>query len=149
MSEKHLKSNLRVGLYKTSGIGFVIPYPSGIEYYNVAGGLLCAQPSMEGFFLPFEGKQTTKLAQEILNYFLGPPWSGHCYSGLKESDADYLDSLFEKYEDTKSIRLNVDRSKLKDSMEAWIHVKFELGSHKDLICGIDVNGGILTCPNSD
>lgn len=156
------KEPIDICLAQMSGVSFIIPYPSGINYSNKAGGYACKYPSIEGFLVPFGlddldsmrvltslEKETPEEFTAVLHkYFTSYPWGGRCDSGLEIEDADNLDKIFQNYHDLKTIHLHVDRSKLTESMEAWIYVTFDLSDY-DLLKGITANSGILTFPNSD
>jgi len=87
------------------------------------------------------------------------------FDHLEEKDADYIDSLFINSSHGEQKYLRVDRSKLEESMEAWIHIIFEPGLLEpteyysemfsylfinDLyFSGFDSKKGIMTWNNSD
>ena len=58
---------------------------------------------------------------ELQAYFEGPPWHGSgAMSGLTEADSDFIDQLFANQPNLSFIK--VDRNRLRESHEAWVHV---------------------------
>jgi hypothetical protein len=81
--------------------------------------------------------------------FYGPKWEGHCYAGIDEETADFVDGLLAASPLTRGII--VDRTRLKESMEAWVHVTITSDSQNDdrAFRGFDGGSGVLTWDNSD
>lgn len=109
------------------GTALIISHPTGVFYVNQAGGTACMQPGMEGALVPFGNdvaleRNVLMGAQEALEaYFTGPKHAGSgATSGLDEEDADAIDAIFAKTMFRSSFK--VDRNRLNDSMEAWVHV---------------------------
>jgi hypothetical protein len=77
-------------------------------------------------------------------------WNGS-HPGLKEEDADFIDNLLQRVRLFPAIR--VDRSRLAESHEAWVHVTIageEPGPHPVFEgFGPYPRPEILTWPNSD
>ncbi|WP_437952075.1 DUF6210 family protein [Sorangium sp. So ce296] len=46
----------RIRLYD-AGLGAIIQHPSGVLYTDQTCGVCCAQPEMEGVFVPFDAKR--------------------------------------------------------------------------------------------
>ena len=145
-------------LYPLEQLALILSEPSGIFYYNQVGGCSCRQEEAEGV-LVFVEDSGKKLHKNLTDYSIEihRGW----LTELREKDADDLDSLFANSEKTNYLR--VDRSKLKESKEAWIHVVFEPGLPEDerkycegyplsggVYCaGFSSKCGILTWDNSD
>ena len=143
-----------VNLLPLKQLALILHEPTGIYYSNQAGGMMCYHPETEGV-LVFVGDRFDRLYDKLSHSYF------HLYDdtdGLKKEDADYLDSIFMR----KAKYLRVDRSKLEESMEAWIHVVFEPGFPKierdihsmfsglsPFCSGFDCKSGILTWDNSD
>lgn len=94
--------------------GLIIKAPTGIAYSQQAGGYGCYQPFEEGAFVPLTLDAAMTDALEAI--FIGK-YGGWCTSGIDEADADTLDGLLQAHH----FPLVVDRSRLKESKEAWIH----------------------------
>jgi hypothetical protein len=139
----------KVCLYPLKQLALIISEPSGVFYYNQVGGVSCQHPEEEGV-LVFVGDVFNGLYDEISMYRYNQ-WE------FQKKDADYLDQLFKR----KLKFVKVDRTRLKDSMEAWIHVVFEHGLPKPnrdslqslqnniYFSGFESRRGVLTWDNSD
>ena len=147
----------KVLLYEYLGLGLIIPFPSGVIYSNQAGGSTCLQPEMEGIFVPlrndhfFEGQLMVSPVEALMAYFDGEAWQGTgATGGLTEHDADMLDQFLRSY--SLSDVLRIDRSRLRESCEAWIHVEVTAEERKiPTFSGFGAypRTGVLTWPNTD
>lgn len=115
----------------------IIDWPSAEEFHNQAGGYSCAQPSMRGLLLALHQTPQNWVPQflnlAIWMFGLGkvpapnpqPPgvkqYAGRCTS-LTAADADALNPILRVIAPSCLRFLEVDRQRLGDSMEAWIHV---------------------------
>ena len=145
-----------INLYPLKQLALILHEPTGIYYTNQAGGMACSHPEAEGV-LVFVGDRFNRIYDRLSYYSFSLLDDDR--EGLKKEDADYLDSIFMR----KAKYLRVDRSKLEESMEAWIHVVLELGFPKieegdidpmfsglsPFCSGFDCKSGILTWDNSD
>jgi hypothetical protein len=135
-----------------AGFGLIVPHPSGVYYSNQTGGFSCSQPALEGIYLPLDADVKPEFKAELdQHFFFGPKYRGHCYNGIDEETASFLDKLFTTEPATNDLQIQVDRSKLQHSMEAWIHVLFKNNDeHLFTFPGNDqVLNGVVTWPNSD
>lgn len=147
-------NKILIELAGTSGASLIVPAQTGVIYSHQCGGLLCAQQSCEGFLVPLRAEALVQvgvrkhesLNDALLDYFAGPKWAGHCYSGIDAEDADYLDGLFLKYYETKHLKIN--RGMLKETKEAWLHVIISPEA-KLRFQGITAENAILISQNSD
>ena len=115
------KNMVEIELDEVEGICFVVGHNTGVTYTHQCGGYSCFQQTHEGFLVP--QKNSKELADALFDYFFnGPKYRGFCSQGIDDKDADFIDGLLNSGEQ-KWIR--VDRSKLKDSMEAWIYLSLE------------------------
>ena len=57
---------------------------------------------------------------QLETHFTGPKWKGHCYKGIDEETAAFVDTVLAASPLTS--QLMVDREQLAMSDEAWIHV---------------------------
>lgn len=104
-----------ISLLGLTQLGSIILHNSGVVYTNQTGGYSCMQPWEEGI-LSIIGEDNgmsenvlTKLAKYTLNT-----------TCINEEDADFIDDILRN--DYSTFFLTVDRSKLRNSMEAWIYV---------------------------
>lgn len=103
----------------------IIKAQTGKVYTSQAGGYACHQPGVEGERLYLEYNQLkekgAELEKNLGHYFTSGEWSGWCDGGIGETDAIWLDALFEKFE----LNWKVDRNNLNKCQEAWLHIIFE------------------------
>lgn len=109
------------------GTALIISHPTGIIYVNQAGGTACLQPGYEGALVPFgndvalEGNVLMGFQEALETHFTGPKHGGGgATSGLDDEDAEVIDAIFA--DTAYGSWFKVDRHRLKDSMEAWVHV---------------------------
>jgi hypothetical protein len=134
-------------LSEYSGIGLIIEYSSGVRYTNQTGGYACLHPEVEGVFVPLTHPQFSQ-QEELERFFTGPKWGGHCYASIDEETADFLDSVFSGNFRTQALKVN--RAKLAESHEAWIHVTVSPdGEASEMWSGFCNALGIVTWENSD
>jgi hypothetical protein len=86
---------------------------SKVIYSNQTGGHCCDHPEERGYFVPMLNPSrwsTDRRIKELkpLEHKLA----------LSENDADFLDGFFKK----NRLPLQVDRTRLEESAEAWVHV---------------------------
>ena len=107
-------------LYDSIGLGLIISRPSGVFYSNQVGGHACMQPAIEGVYVPLHDEVKNQ-EQQLHDYFTGPKWNGWgCYP-LDETDADFIDGVLSQSMATSFLK--VDRTRLDESVEAWVYVK--------------------------
>jgi len=129
--------------------GVIIPCRSGVIYTQQVGGIACLHPEVEGVFVPlcsFKGDRD-KLMEGLSKIFYDK-YECHCYKGITEEDADYLDKVFRK----AKYPFKVDREKLRESVEAWLYIVITrdvVTYDVPWITGIKGKKGILTWQNSD
>ena len=82
----------------------------GKIYEQQCGGYSCRQESAQGQLINMESAQT---ANRLYKFFMGAFWGGWCYDGIDEETAKYIEQVVPRF--------SVNRNKLKDSCEAWIH----------------------------
>ena len=148
----------KVLLYEHVGLGLIVASPSGVIYSNQAGGTACLQPELEGILIPLrndcllEGNQLLSPAIALEEYFTGEKWRGTgAIHGINDEDADFIDGLLQAHRLTHCLK--VDRTRLSESREAWIHVEVTSDEHTEipLFSGLGPypRPGVLTWPNSD
>jgi hypothetical protein len=129
-----------VCLYDLLGLGLVLKDDlSDITYFNQTAGHVCLQMFAKGTFV-FVLDDTKSLCNTIAAYMINK-------EGLSLEDADFLDNAFSRSYGAK--HLSVDRTKLRQSMEAWVHVTIDNSINNEVYTGFTVTEGILTWPNSD
>ncbi|KYG09597.1 hypothetical protein BE21_16980 [Sorangium cellulosum] len=137
----------RIRLYD-AGLGVILQHPSGVLYTNQTRGVCCAQPEMEGVFVPFDAEESWL---RLNAYFVGPKYEGTgAMQGLDDEDATFIESVVR--DARTGVPLIVDRSRLKESHEAWVHVLIEGEAEKiGVVSGFGPypRRGVLTWPNSD
>jgi hypothetical protein len=111
-----------------------------VVFTTQAGGLGCCHPEVEGVFVPlFEDHG--RVSMSLMQRFRGD------WHPISEEDATMIDRLL-KNNGLEFIR--VDRSRLSESFEAWVHVSVEEPTSEiRLISGFGSARGVLTWSNSD
>ena len=148
----------RIELWEHVGLGLILEWPSGVIITNQTGGTSCLAPEIEGVFIPLRNDCTEKERvlvspeNELYDYFTGHKWVGTgATNGIDSDDADFIDSTIGKTKLFPTIRVN--RDKLSESHEAWIHVTVAGDEPCDppLFSGFGPypRPGILTWQNSD
>jgi Family of unknown function (DUF6210) len=150
-----------VNLYDSIGTGLIVSWPTGISYSNQTGGYACFHPCHEGVFVPLgndmalDPPKLLGIEDELFAYFTGPPWNcTGAISGLTIADADVIDRIMTTHPFFQGIRVN--RSRLLDSQEAWVHVTIDATAMIYTAPGPYLEGfeprptsGVLTWCNSD
>src|SRR5262245_12279282 len=105
-------------LYHLEQLALIVKRPSGVLYTNQVGGVCCLKPAEEGVLVPLG--INCDILDKLAAYF-----SLH-QGRLDSSDADALDAILRTPEApfvvTPTFFLEVDRSRLGESVEAWLHV---------------------------
>ena len=144
---------MKVRVWDNAGTGLLIPCKSGIIYSNQTGGTSCLQMELEGAFVPFNNDVASEpynklisKEEDLFEYFFKGKWNGTgAVHGLDEDDAKFIDSLFTNLQ----LKLKVDRTKLKDSHEAWVWVILTENEDNYLIETEFPCKAVLTWSNSD
>ena len=140
-----------VRLWNSWGLGIIIPYPSGVLYNAQVGGTSCLQLHVEGVYVPLlDELKGNEQEDKLLQFFTGDKWWGACSNGIDEATADFIDVVLAESYNTRFLKVN--RGKLKESCEAWIHVtRFPESAPEPFhtILGFQTNEAILTWANSD
>jgi|HubBroStandDraft_6_1064221.scaffolds.fasta_scaffold54594_2 hypothetical protein len=136
----------KIRLYDLRAVMLVIDHPSGVIYANQAGGTSCLQPELEGVLVPLE-LEPSRLAALF----------GTASSEISPAIANAIDKLLASGPGTSSLR--VDRARLAESYEAWVHVT---GESPPVVRDVDATEtffgewygfgslhGVLTWPNRD
>ena len=140
-----------VELSGTIGAVLIIEQQTGISYTNQTGGTSCNQPCTEGVLIPLENdyiKRPRSLETDLSEYFRFASGTSGATSGISDADAGELDKILQNRKLLDWIAVN--RVKLKESHEAWLHVNVK--SDFPLLChGFDLypRRGIVTWENSD
>ncbi|MDC3957625.1 hypothetical protein KEG38_27450 [Polyangium jinanense] len=136
-----------IRLYE-AGLGVIIQHPSGVLYTNQTCGTCCDHPEVEGVFVPFDAEESWL---RLNAHFEGSKYRGTgAMHGIDEEDATFIESILR--DGRIGVPLVVDRSRLKDSHEAWVQVLIE-GEVEPFPTasgfGPYPRRGVLTWPNSD
>ncbi|WP_379139124.1 DUF6210 family protein [Paenibacillus sp. sgz500958] len=135
-----MNQNREINLYGLEQIALIIKSKSGVTYTNQAGGYACIQPSVEGI-LTIVDDDTKTMLKELSEYTINK-------TTFNIDDAEFIDKLLQSNSGGKF--LEIDRSKLEFSMEAWIHVIINYEKTENTILkGFNETQGILTWNNSD
>jgi len=134
-----------VFLYELNSLALIVPASTKIVYRNQTGGHACLQSELEGYLVPFAGEVREKCGR-LLSHFTGPKWGGWCSERIDEETADEIDSVLAEMPGRDQI--TVDRTKLHQSCEAWVHVRI-IGPLLALVEHAALSEAILTWPNSD
>jgi transcriptional antiterminator Rof (Rho-off) len=135
---------IRINLDCLNQLAIILEWSSGIVYETQTAGIACRDGRAEGVLIPIAGHT---LEEDILQYIY-KKYNEHCWD-LDVADADHIDFAFQKNYDTKYFTVN--RDKLKESREAWIHITIQYPSDYKwpLFKGVSANQAILTWKNSD
>jgi hypothetical protein len=134
---------LKVVLHDFPDLGLIVKAATNVIYTNQTGGFACWHPEVEGFLVPLR----THLGLRELDALRS--LCGDRDDGIDSETADQVESILASL-GFKGIR--VDKSKLAESWESWIHVILsgELG-HTVPLEGVRPERleAVLTWPNSD
>lgn len=137
----------RISLFDLEGFALIISHKTGVLYHNQVGGTSCAQAEYEGALAPVDFGPVGAKAMAELEF---RPGGGSIDHAL----ADELDKIFKSSPTTSFI--SVDRTRLDDSVESWVHVKlteifdnFSQETALRSLFGFSRDIGVLTWPNSD
>lgn len=115
MSEAH---KLWLSLYDLEGVALIIEAPTGVTYSNQVGGHACLQPTYEGALLPVNPDRDPDGPRSDLEIALGEVLINEGF--LDDTLADTVDAVLARFSPTAG--LLVDRTRLRESTEAWVHV---------------------------
>lgn len=105
--------DMRVDLSGFQGIGLIVKAKTGVMYTSQVAGHGCEHPEVEGFFVPLERNDQSRILDFLLDAYRGS------WLPLNEQQADALDRMLRR-QNYSSIR--VERALLHESREAWVHV---------------------------
>jgi hypothetical protein len=128
-------------LYGLEQIVLILLEPTGILYQNQVGGCACYQEYAEGILAPLDHGAGLL---DFLSVHMRDMTRG---CTMTDNEADLVDAQLKHCLSTKNLR--VDRSKLNESFEAWLHVIIDPYADDPYITGFSNTRGILTWPNSD
>ena len=104
--------------------GLIILDKRGVVYTSQVFGNSCDQVSARGFFVPLD-ETLREVIPEPLEEVLFKLLANAPY--LSELEADALDAILIRYVETDFLR--VDRTRLRDSGEAWVYVDVMSGGN--------------------
>lgn len=134
---------IKVVLHGFPDLGLIVKAATNVLYTNQTGGFTCLHPEVEGFLVPLRTRFGLREMDALESACSG------CDDGIDPETANELDSVLARM-DLKGIR--VDRAKLAESWESWIHVEVsgELSYRVPLEgARADLLEAVLTWPNSD
>jgi hypothetical protein len=115
-----------IRLLDAVGLGMIVEMPTGVMYSNQTGGASCLHPRVEGLYVPLandctESWELISPERRLAGFFEGPKHRGTgATRGFDEEDASFIEQTLA--EARLSHVLQLDRSRLRDSHEAWVHV---------------------------
>lgn len=147
-----------IRLHNATGAGLIICCQTGVMVSNQTGGTSCLQSEIEGMYVPIENEDLSKckgygsnsIDLQLGEIFCGPKYRGSgATRGLDEIDADHIDAVLENHQLKPT--LSVDRNRLRDSHEAWVHVVIQGDSNLETYTDFFPypRPGVLTWCNSD
>lgn len=140
-----MQSTTTILLYELGGPALIVPCQTGVRYQNQTGGYSCSQMELEGFLVPIAGGKI-ELVERLTAHFTGPKWGGWCSHGIDDETADEIDRLLAEF--ARRHEITVDRDKLAECCESWIHVRIQ-GLFLSVAENLGTTTAILTWPNSD
>lgn len=135
--------------FMPNAIMLIMKHESGVVYRNQTCGVSCLMQQIEGVLAPVE-----MLDQANVERIMNLPWVP--IRGISTELADALDHMLASISTTQF--LTVDRDRLDDSTEAWVHVVANTCEDRPWPRGDDYGGevfdfgrckAVLTWPNSD
>lgn len=145
----------RIVLHDLNDVALIVCIDSSVIYENQVGGSACFSAEVEGvlasLYIPLEKSRL----------LVSLPFDGEPF-GLSEKAADTIDKILSSEVATNFLR--IDRTKILQSMEAWVFVRIEspvgdfvasesvnraFGGPPTHLFGFGECGGVLTWPNSD
>ena len=133
-----------VRIWSQGGAFLIYPAKTNVFYHNQTGGVSCLQPIMEGILIPFQNEYPLANPEENLARQLEALIS-EMYD-IDSSSVDKLDAILASNYLTRCV--TVDRSRLKESCEAWVYVNVVESPECDFL-GFGAFSGVLTWHNSD
>ena len=148
MSDNDYDKARRIDLWQLHPVvGIIVAHPSGVVYTNQTGGYATYHPSLEGVFVPLPRQGELQAALDE-HFFDGPKWEGYCFSGIDDETADFIDRLLSTLPPMRGVTVN--RERLRESMEAWIHLTITRTTDDESAVGdFDGTAAVLTWENSD
>src|SRR5471030_2961595 len=107
-------------LYSIETPTLIIEHKSGVRYLNQVGGALCREAALEGVLCPIE------MTEEQANRISGLTF----VVGRRGIGAELADSIDEVLASNPDVHVRVDRTRLDECWEAWIHVTIMLSEHR-------------------
>ena len=132
-----------VFLYDYDGPALVLACPSGVRYRNQAAGHACWKFEIEGVLVPLPLPEARVALRAFEDHFDGG------WDTLEPADADALDRILA---DAQCGFITVDRTRLHESYEAWVHVTVSVldpDRRHELFDGLAADRAVLTWENSD
>jgi hypothetical protein len=103
----------QIDLMYFEGVGLLFKCSTGVRFTSQVGGLGCLHPVDEGVFCPLPVDRNDELTQKLRRVF------GGSWHPATESQANQLDQILA---DAHVTEVRVDRTRMSDSFEAWVHV---------------------------
>lgn len=126
----------------------IIKSPIDFGFKNQSGGHTCTPCKTRGVALPLVIPEENM--NELMGHFYGDgsKWGGWC-DKLDEETAQFIHNWWWRFTakgDYSGMQVLVDRQRLEDSMEAWVHVLINWKKCPTLFQGVEA---VFAWPNSD
>lgn len=108
-------------LWDLEGAALILDWPTGVIFTNQADGGSCMQPEVEGLLVPLNYDHPLDSPHLATDARLAALFDGGRIMGVDDKMAEAIDALLQENASTAFVR--VDRERLRESMEAWVHVK--------------------------
>jgi len=130
-----------VDLFYSRCLGLILPLATGVSFSNQVGGHACNHPEAEGLFIPLDDGCEQATRKALAHHFTGS------WHSLSDEDVAVIDDALQR---GNLGFIRVDRARLDDSVEAWVHVILDMKA-APLLSGFDPesNRAVLTWENSD
>jgi len=128
------------------GCGIIISRSSGTKWLQQAGGLSCEQRVLEGDYV-----RLGQVPEVLRDHFIGSKYRGRCDSerGIDQKTAAFIDrQVLRKGPLGPLDFLKVDRDRLRESIEAWVHLRIAPNQDARFANKVEQTG-VLVWPNSD
>jgi hypothetical protein len=127
-----------IDLSEYNNVGIILKLGSGVFYTNQVAGYACQHPEIEGAFYPLPTKPGDAELFALTHHFRGT------WTHIEQADAEFIEHVLRS---NGHNHLSVDRAKLNQSYEAWVHLL--VGKGTEGLSGFGDCEAVLIWPNSD
>ncbi|MFN0042784.1 MAG: DUF6210 family protein [Alphaproteobacteria bacterium] len=130
---------------ENQGLGLIVLEQGGAVYSNQCGGYACHHPEAEGVYVPL-GELPASFDADFARP--EPKWHGRRFDGIDEETARFIEECLASSVPGGIACVAVDRARVAESEEAWVHVVIAENDHA-LLTAHGGKRAILTWRNSD